>query len=258
VLSLAAVQAIALPAHENPIAPKHVLSEASLRKIQAANEVIDTFRSDIELYFVRFQNFYDRTNAQMRDYRISHVHLITRVYNEVLRVFGESIEAHVEVANELTIEINEQVEAGGMTDCLQGVIDGQEDAAILVGAMYQACAASANVTFSDMLRDTFYPTFSTIQASTSTLPNSIIDVLSRGNVLQDERSIIEYLRLRYEVVNLQWTTAVSQLLTWETNRFTNEGLFKGDETLNCLADTLMQLILNYAQLHMRARECASS
>lgn len=250
-------QAIALPALDKLVVPENIPRDSSQRDTRPANEIVDAFRSDIEYQFVRYQNFYDRTNAQMRDYRIAHVNLVTRVYNEVLRVFGESIEAHVEVANELLIEINEQVEAGGMTDCLQGVIDGQEDAAILVGAMYQACAASANVTFSNMLIDTFYPTFAAIQASTSTIPNSIIDVLSRGNVLQDEQAIIEYLRLRYEVINLQWTTAVSQLLTWETNKFTTEGLFKGDETLNCLADTLMQLILNYAQLHMRARECAA-
>ena len=65
-----------------------------------------------------------------------------------------------------------------------------------------------------MLTDIFYPTFQAIQQQTSELPLSVIDVLSRGNVLEDEREIIDYLSSRFYAAELQWFGLVSQYVRW--------------------------------------------
>jgi len=256
ILTLAVMQAFALPRFEDPLAPEHMPEDSNLPEFVPRNEVVENFRRDIDSWFLRYTNFYDRTNAQMRDYRLAHVVLVTDIYNRFMEVFGDSVEAHVQLSNDLIAEIAErETEAGGINTCLQTVIDDQEAAAIRIGAIIQGCATTANTTLSVMLRDQFYPAFAAIQTSTSAVPTFIIDVLSRGNVLQDEQAIINYIALQYQVFDLQWTSAVSQLLTWETARFTTEGLFNVDEARNCMAEALIDMITSYSEMHLMARGC---
>lgn len=218
-------------------------------------EVVEQFRTDIEYWFVRFQNFYDRSNAAMRNYRLAHVALIADLYQSLMFVFGDDIHGVIEMTRE-TQEIIDRVQGEGNPNaCLTGVIGELETLNVRVGAGINACAIRANQTFSDNLRNLFYPAFVEIQATISPIPNSVTDALSRGNVLEDETAIIAFLRARYESNEFQFVNAVSQLLRWETSRFENESLWIIDEMTVCNALALIQFIVDVIPLQTRAAAC---
>lgn len=230
--------------------------DSNLPEFEPRNEIVDAFREEINRQFVRFTTFYDRTNAAMRTYRLAHVDLVARVYNGLMTVFGDSIEAVRQAAYELDDMITTRTEElGGVTPCLADIIAARDANSAAVGAEIQVCTIYANTTLTGLLLNTFYPTFAAIQATTSTIPVSVIDVLSRGNVLEDEQAIIQYLVDRYAVLELQWLGSVSQLLRWETNRFENEGLFLSDQTLICMANATWQFLLNNSRFEGEVLEC---
>ena len=107
---------------------------------------------------------------------------------------------------------------------------------------------------SGLLTNTFYPTFVDIKDNLASVPLAVVDALSRGNVLQDEQAIIEYLRKNYEVIQ-QWLSAVSQLSRWESSRFEVDGLFLVDQTVICLSDALIEFIIDMARLQGQVRAC---
>lgn len=220
------------------------------------NEQVDAFREEIDRWFVKYQTFYDRSNAAMREYRLAHVDLVTRIYQEMMTVFGTDIEAVRQAAYELNDLIEDRRnQIGEVNDCLREIIDARTENSARVGSTIQQCAIFANRTLSGMLTNTFYPTFAEIQTSISTVPISVIDVLSRGNVLEDEDAILEYLRARYEVIELQWLGAVSQLLRWETNRFDVDGEFLVDEMLECMASAVIEYLLVNSRLEGEVHNC---
>lgn len=230
--------------------------DPSLPEHKPSSEVVDQFRIDIDYWFVRFQNFYDRNNAALRTYRLAHVALISDMYNRFNRIFGEDIQG----IGELNVEVEDLIDSraatlGGMNECLTDVRASHVIATNQMSAQLRQCAVNANRTMENNLREVFYLEFAAIQDIVSTVPNSVIDVLSRGNVLQDERAIIEFLRARYEVYDLQWLGGVSTLLGWESSRFSNEGLFLVNETLLCMANVLMSYIISAAPLISRANAC---
>lgn len=237
--------------------------EASLKAVKPIkfnvdpkNERVEQFRRDLDGQFVRYQTFYDRSNAAMRNYRFAHVDLVTMVYNRMMTVFGEDINAIVELNNEfLELIANRTEEVGENNTCLQGVVDLHDALHVRVGSDIQACAIFANTTMEGMLRNVFYPTFAEIQNTISTTPNAVIDALSRGNVLEDEEEILEFLRARFEVLELQWLSAVSQLLRWESNRFEVDALFLVDEMTLCVARPVVDYIITVATLQTQARAC---
>lgn len=224
--------------------------------VKPKNEVVDAFREEIDRQFARYQNFYTQTNAAMSSYRILHVELVSRIYNGLMIVFGDGIE-EVRVA---AYELNDMIDAkyeelGVINTCLAGIMDARNQNSAAVGATIQGCALYANTTLAGLLTNTFYPTFAIIQDETSSIPISVIDVLSKGNVLEDELAIIEYLNDRFAVYELQWLNMVSQLLRWETNRFENEGLFLADQTAICMADGTWQYLLTNSRLEGEIAAC---
>lgn len=220
------------------------------------NEVVDAFREEIDMWFVRYQTFYDRTNAAMRSYRLQHVELVSRIYNALMVVFGDEIEQVRMMTYDLIDMINARAGVvGGMNECLNGIMAQSGVYSQDVGGRIQACALRSNTTLSDLLTNTFYPTFAAIQTETSTIPISVIDILSRGNVLEDEEAILQYLQDRYTVIELQWLGGVSQLLRWETNRFENDGLFLVDEMAICMANATFQFLLNMSFLEGTVQDC---
>ena len=238
-------------------APEHIASETvDLKPKNTPEEVVENFRRDIETWFVRYQTFYDRSNAAMRSYRMAHVTLVTRIYNEFMTVYGDDIEVVRQSAYELLdlIELR-QGELGEDNACITGVVQGHGRNSIQVSTTIQNCAIYANTTMERMLINVFYPAFADIQSLISTVPNAVIDVLSRGNVLQDEEAIIEFLRARFEVIEIQWLGAVSQLLRWESNRFETDGLFLVDQSTICMAAAVLQYIGTNARLEQEARAC---
>jgi hypothetical protein len=221
-----------------------------------SNEQVDAFRAGIERWFVRFQNFYDRTNAETRNYRLAHVDLISNVYEELMTVFGDDIEGVRQMAYELNDLVDARVESvGSINPCIQEVIDARTENSERVGAAIQDCATHANVSLSLELTNVFYPAFASIQRQISTVPLAVIDALSRGNVLQDEEQIIEYLQALYEVKDMQWQGAVSQMLRWESNRWSVDGMFMVDEMTTCMARTLVDFITSTAPLEVQIRTC---
>lgn len=220
------------------------------------NEVVDRFRADIEYWFVRFQNFYDRSNAAMRNYRLAHVDLVTDMFNRMNVVIGDDLEAIGSSTRELSeILQRRQGELPEGNACISGVISSHDDSIAQVSSNVQTCAIYANQTMERLLRNTFYLEFAAIQNTISTAPNSVIDVLSRGNALQDEEAIIEFLRARYEVMDIQWIGAVSQLLRWESNRFTVESLFLIDQVTLCLAESVLTFIRSNSDHETQALAC---
>lgn len=187
----------------------------------------------------------------MRNYRLAHVDLVTLVYNQMMTVFGDHIESIRQSAYGLLDFIAERESNA----CLEAVLDDHTQNSIRVSATVQSCAEYANRTLAGLLTNVFYPTFADIQSQISTVPVAVIDVLSRGNVLQDEEAIIEFLRARYEVIDLQWISAVSQLLRWESNRFEVDGLFMVDQQGICMTDAVLNYVTTNAQLEARAQAC---
>ncbi|CRK95144.1 CLUMA_CG008621, isoform A [Clunio marinus] len=248
-LSLFVLQTFATPVFENPDAPEHIPKNDPL-------DVVERFRTDVDYWFVRYQNFYDRANAAMRDYRFAHVDLVTRVYNDMMEVFGDDIEAIRQTAYDLNDVIAErQAQLGADNACLQGVMEEMTQNSARSGANIQSCALYANSTLETLLTNVFYPTFIGIQETMSTVPVAVVDALSRGNVLQDEEAIVEFLEAGYRIYERQWITAVSQLLRWETNRFQTDGLFLVDEMRICLSGAVVAYIVEAARLTTAVQAC---
>lgn len=234
-----------MPMVEDPSKPEHM----------PRNEVVDAFREEINRQFARYQHFYDQTNAAMRQYRIRHVTLVSEIYNGLMVALGDRIEEVRMAAYELQDLIDARIEEVGMNDCVIDVMERRNANSGRVGTNIQGCALYANTTLTNMLRDTFYPTFAAIQEETSGIPISVIDVLSRGNVLEDEAAIIQYMDDRYQVYELQWLGAVSQLLRWETSRFNVEGLFLTDQTEICMGEAIWEFLLTNSLLEGQIQEC---
>lgn len=55
---------------------------------------------------------------------------------------------------------------------------------------------------------------------------------------------------------MQWASAVSQLLRWETNRFETDGMFLVDEMRVCLADQTLDYVVRTTALEARALACS--
>ena len=64
----------------------------SQAQAQGGSETVDAFRAAIDYRFTRLQAFYDATNNVMRMYRLDHVELVTEIFNNMMRIFGEDIE----------------------------------------------------------------------------------------------------------------------------------------------------------------------
>jgi hypothetical protein len=75
-------------------------------------------------------------------------------------------------------------------------------------------------------------------------------------VLQDESQIVEFLSNNYRAKQMQWASAVSQLLRWETNRFETDGMFLVDEMRVCLADQTLDYVVRTTALEARAIACS--
>lgn len=237
--------------------PEHAtaVEDMSQPEHKPRNEVVDAFREEIDRQFVRYQHFYDVTNADMRRYRLAHVDLISGIYMALMTVMGERIEEVRIAAYELDDLINARIEDVGETGCVRDVMDARDANSARVGSGIQQCAITANATLTNLLNESFYPTFALIQTATSTIPISVIDVLARGNVLEDEQAILSYLDDRYTALEMQWRSQVSFLLRWETNRFENDGLFLNDVVERCMFDASWEFLLTNSRLEGDIQEC---
>jgi hypothetical protein len=215
------------------------------------NEVVDNFRERINYWFARYQDFYDRSNGAMRNYRILHVDLVTTVYNEMVTVFGEDIGLIRHVAD----DFRAAVESAGDNACVQGIVDQQAELSTDIGWTINGCAIYANQTLSTRLLNMFYPAFMDVQRAMSTVPVAVVDALARGNAFVDELEIISYLEGNYRAKDFQWMTAVSQLLRWETNRFQVDGFFLVDEMRICLADQVLNYVTRVTALQQELLAC---
>ena len=220
------------------------------------NEIVNAFREEIDRFFVRYQSRYADANERLKRYRIRHVELVSEIYNGLMVVMGDRIEEVRQAAYELTDLIDAKREdLGRINECLQGIINTRNANSASVGFNIQRCAMSANTTLSDNLNNIFYPTFASIQSEASIIPISVIDVLARGNVLEDEQAILVFLEERYQALELQWFASVSTLLTWETNRFRNEGQFLRTDMLICMGDATAQFLLVNSRLEGEVQDC---
>lgn len=233
-----------------------VKSAESVRIKPALSDQAEAFLVDIDTEFVRFQNFYDRANSEMYNYRVAHVSLITSVYNQLLTVFGDDFDAIYTLMDDLDGYIETKTtEVGSVNTCIQGIIDEKSTLAIRVSDAVLQCALVANTTLNTIVSDYFYPTFITIQTDLTQIPLTVLDVLARGNILNDEQDILDLLRSRYEVIEIQWLNWASQVLRWESNRFEVEGLFLVDDNAICLAEPIIDLIFTYSTLSYAIRDC---
>jgi hypothetical protein len=227
-----------------------------ISKPESNNEVVNSFREEIDRWFARYQAFYSQTNASMRVYRLRHVDLVSEIYNSLMVVLGDKIEEVRQAAYELNDLIDaKREELGRINECLQGVINTRNSNSASVGSNIQRCALTANSTLAGLLTNTFYPTFARIQEETSVIPISVIDVLARGNVIEDEQAILQFLDERYSALERQWISSVSTLLRWETNRFQNEGQFLASDIEICMGDATWQYLLVNSRLEGEVQEC---
>ena len=154
--------------------------EVASAEIVPKNEGADFFREEIDRYFVRYLSFYDRSTAQLRKYRLEHVNVVTEIYQSLMTIFGDDIEAVRQASYEMNDLIDEKRnEIGSVNDCLRGVIDDRTANGRNVGSTIQQCALFANTTMQGLLRNTFYPSFAEVQTRVSTVPIIVIEVLAR-------------------------------------------------------------------------------
>lgn len=234
-----------MPTIEDMAKPEHI----------PKNDVVNAFRDEIDRQFVRYQRLYDVTNAEMRNYRLAHVELISEIYFALMESFGNRIEEVRIASYEMDYLLNNRIEEIGETQCIRDVIQARAANSEQVGVRFQNCAIYANTTLTNLLNNVFYPTFAQVQTETSVIPISVIDVLARGNVLEDEQAIIEYLNDRFNVLEFQWLSLVSQVLRWETNRFRNDGLFLNDQTEICMTDAAWDYLLTNSRLEGEVQFC---
>lgn len=193
-------------------------------------------------------------NNAMTMYRLAHVELVTRVFNDLMQVFGEDIE-YVRVSRnyvnnviadvllalggkirKISIEIQKFIKkpfTGTPNPCLTSVMGRLMQNSATFGLEFNACAQRANRTMVYSLNGGFYPTFQEIQSQASTVPLATINALSRGNVFDDNQEILDYLQSQYDVKVMQWLGGVSQLFRWDTNRLRVEGTFYVEEMIDC-------------------------
>jgi hypothetical protein len=224
------------PAHNEPEhMPKNTLKQQTDDRVQA-------FREAIDYRFTRFQAFYDLTNSQMRNYRLAQVESIDEDMMKFMRIFGQDLDYVRESIGYVNNVIDDVLrELGGTPNaCLRDVQQRLTQNSIAMGTAVNGCTSRANRTVATQLADVFYPTFRNIQESVSAVPLFTINALSLGNVITDDQEILDYLQSQYEVVTMQWTSAVSQLFRWEKNRFEVEADFYQDEMINCMAEPIYQ------------------
>lgn len=219
------------------------------------NEIVDAFRDEVNRWFSRYMVLYERTTAALTQYRILHVHLIAVIYDGVVIALGDSIEEVRQSAYGLIQLIADRRAEIGDNACFQRVVAAAVENSEAVGLNIQQCALYGNTTLSENLISTFYPTFATIQEQTSTIPLSVTDILRRGNILQDEQEILQYLADRYQAYEMQWLGGVSQLLRWESSRFNVEGRFLADETSICMDEATVEYLLTNSRLEGEVQEC---
>lgn len=220
-----------------------------------SHPVVDAFHEEIDRWFERYWNFYLLTNDAKDQYRLSHVTLISDIYNLMMIALGDRIQEIRVAAYELADMINDRRAQVGDNACIRGVEAARDANSISVGALINACAVYANTTLSDNLVTTFYPTFAVVQTQTSVIPLSVIDILSRGNVLEDEQEILQYLADRFQAFEMQWMAAVSQVLRWETSRFNTENRFLADQVTICMDDATWQYLLTNSRLEGEIMQC---
>lgn len=225
------------------------------RRSRKRNTDIAAFREEIDRHFVRYQGLYDRSTYELRRYRLAHVRLIGEIFELLMIALGDQIEDVRLVTAELDSLIEDRRAQVGNNACVQRIVGERDTNAEAVGLNIQSCVLTANTTLHFQLINTFYPTFVTIQDQTSTIPISVVDILSRGNVLEDEQEILQYLSDRYRAIEIQWFTAVSQLMRWETSRFNVEGRFLADETTNCMLEAALPYMLTNSRLSSEIRQC---
>ena len=204
----------------------------------------------------RFQGFYDDMNFQMRTYRLRHVTLVETIFNQLMGLFGE----HLDFVRRASVELDEALELrenelGSITECLQGVINRRDRLSDDITRDVRVCSLRANNTMQVQLREVFYPTFADIQSEVLFINLIVMDALSRGNVMDDEDEIIDYLSGQYEVYRNQWPRAVTQLLIWEQARFTVEGEFLIEEMDMCLRNPVLEYMRQAASLEYEAHMC---
>lgn len=186
---------------------------------------------------------------------MNHVELVSEIFNELMIALGSQIEDIRQVTSELDALIDDRRAQIGDTACVQGVVNQRNANSDAVGISIQNCVIYANTTLHELLVTSFYPTFIIIQDQTTTIPLSVIDILSRGNVLEDEQEILQYMDDRYRAIEMQWFTAVSQLFRWETSRFNVEGRFLADQTSICMLNAALPFMLTNSRLEGEIRQC---
>lgn len=225
------------------------------RRSRGRNDAINAFREEVDHFFVRYQGLYDRSNYELRRYRLNHVQLVGEIFNELMIALGSQIEDIRQVTSELDALIDDRRTEVGNNACVQGVVSQRNANSDEVGISIQNCVIYANTTLHELLTTSFYPTFIVIQDQTSQIPISVIDILSRGNVLEDEQEILQYMDDRYRAIEMQWFTAVSQLFRWETSRFNVEGRFLADQTAVCMLNAALPFMLTNSRLGGEVRQC---
>jgi hypothetical protein len=105
------------------------------------------------------------------------------------------------------------------------------------------------------LRDVFYPTLSDIQSEVLYLNLIVMNALSRGNVMDEEDDIIDYLSGQYDVYRNHWAGTVITLLGWERARFRVEGEFYVEEMDLCLRNPVLEYMRQAASLEYEAHMC---
>lgn len=198
---------------------------------------------------------YEQTTLAMNQYRLLHVVLVSEIYDAMMVALGDRIEEVRVAAYELDGLIEDRRAQVGNTACVQGVVTAHAANSASVGTMIQECVIYGNTTLSGYLVEIFYPTFAIVQDQTSVIPISVIDILSRGNVIEDEAEILQYFADRFQAFEMQWLAAVSQLLRWETSRFNTQGLFLADQTAICMGDATWQFLLTNSRLEGEIQEC---
>jgi hypothetical protein len=171
----------------------------------------DDLRERFNNLFTRFQVLYDQSASSMREYRLSHVSLVSETMHLQTSIFAENLDYIRDSFAYLDVVVQDVLSVLGGTPnaCLQEVLDQMAINSGRLGEQIQGCAQRVNRTMTTQLSEVFYPTLADIQSTGSIFLLTTTNGLARGNLFEDAEEIIAYVDSQYQAYRLDYLKIVT-------------------------------------------------
>ena len=203
----------------------------------------------------RFQTLYDNINAQIRQFRLDHVQMVNRIYEENLDIFGNDIQFIRYVSRQFNDRLTDRVNLIGNNQCLDGVAADHAASVNSVSSVVGYCSEFANYTLHNLLAQTFYPFLDEELRFAAEILVAVPDMIANANTLTNEDRIIEFLDLGFRSRDISWVVTAAQRFEWEAARFQTEGHFLTEEMIECMYQAILLFFDQASTQEIRVDNC---